>query len=317
MRRARPVVRIAAWCASLYALVVGQAIAGPSIGQFELKDLEADKGSLQFQSQNAWSWGQPRRAFAVQGGGEVAYDENTVIRQRHALEMEMGYSRYFKTRIGIEFEKERLDDPDSVAAANSFDEIKLSEIGGEAIAVLVPRNGDGVGLGAVVEVEHPLETSEPNSIILGPIVELASGPWSASFIPMFVRAFGGESEDGERRDNKWDFAYAAQLAYAFSDSWTLTLEAYGTVDRIGDSGHRSESAELFGDFDQHRAGPILYYAYALDGGGSRPAHGSGARLGGEADEAEGSVVTIGAGILAGLNENTPDATAKLSVEVDF
>jgi hypothetical protein len=35
------------------------------------------------------------------------------------------------------------------------------------------------------------------------------------------------------------------------------------------------------------------------------------------EASEGSSVSVGLGLLAGLNENTPDATLKLSVEVDF
>jgi len=38
--------------------------AEPAIGQFELKDLEAEPGEIEFQSQNAWSFGQPRRRWA-------------------------------------------------------------------------------------------------------------------------------------------------------------------------------------------------------------------------------------------------------------
>jgi hypothetical protein len=83
----------------------------------------------------------------------------------------------------------------------------------------------------------------------------------------------------------------------FSETWTLTVEAYGTIDRIFGSGNPSESDLLFGDFDQHRIGPILYYNF-------KPAP-------------DGPEVAIGSGILAGLNNNTPDATLKLSVEVEF
>jgi hypothetical protein len=107
---------------------------------------------------------------------------------------------------------------------------------------------------------------------------------------MAVRQLGGD-ESGE----KWDFAYAAQVAYSFSQSWSLALEGYGTIERVAQSGRRSESAQLFGDFDQHRAGPVVYCDITS------------ADMG----------VTIGVGVLAGLNASTPDQTLKLSVEVDF
>ena len=71
----------------------------------------------------------------------------------------------------------------------------------------------------------------------------------------------------------------------------------------------SESAELFGDFDQHRAGPVVYYTHAFD------AAGPSART--DAAEDEEKSLAIGLGWLAGLNGNTADHTLKLSIEVQF
>lgn len=298
----------AVWCALMAPC--GPALAEPFIGQFELKNLEAGHGYLEFQSQNAWSFGQPNRQSAIVAGEEV-FDDNAVIRQRHALEMEMGFTSFLKMRVGIEYEKERLDEPDTFADAEAYGALKLEELGAELIGVFIPRDGDGFGLGAVVEIERPLEDGEQMHLIMGPIFELASGPWIAAAIPMLVHHFGGEADEDGIRDDKWDFAYAAQLAYTFSPQWTLALEAYGTLDRLGSTGTRNEAALAFGDHDQHRLGPIVYYTY--DFGRSLrpdPVHG-------EDGEIETSNITIGLGYLAGLNENTPDGTLKLSVEVDF
>ncbi len=286
------------------------AAAGPAVGQFELKTLESAPGYMEFQSQNAWSFGQPGRQSAEVDGAWV-YDDNTVIRQRQALEMELGFTRYLKMRIGIEFEQERIEDPPTPAQANDFAALRLEEIGTEVIAILIPRDGDGFGLGTVVEVERPFEDGAQMSLFMGPIFELASGPWFAAAVPMLVHDFGGETEDGGGTDDKWDFAYAAQVAYAFSETWTLALEAYGTVDRLGGSGRPDEAALTFGDHDQHRLGPILYYSYDF-GRSLRPDP----RRDGDG-EIETSELTIGVGFLAGLNRNTPDGTLKLSVEIDF
>lgn len=287
---------------------------GPFIGQFELKNLESEHGYLEFQSQNAYASGQPRRRIEAEDPdeGEYLYDENEVIRQRHALEMEMGFSRHLKARIGIEFEKERIEEPDSPAEANDFGGLKLTEVGGEVIAILVPREGDGMGLGAVVEIERPILSAKGDqmALIMGPIIEWARGPFSASLVPMAVHHFGGrleEEDDGsvEPLDHKWDFAYAAQIAYRHSEAWTLALEAYGTVDRLGDSGHPSLANETFGDLDQHRLGPIVYWSMPLEPASSG------------ANGEEASELTVGLGYFAGLTEYTPDSTLKLSVEVDF
>lgn len=290
--------------------VVAPAAAGPSIGQFELKTLESAPGYLEFQSQNAWAFGQPRRKSATDGSEQI-YDDNSILRQREALEMEMGFTRYLKMRIGIEFEQERIDDPASPGAANSFAPLKLDEIGTELIAVVIPRDGDGFGLGTVVEFERPLESGEQMSLIMGPIFEFASGPWLVAAIPMLVHDFGGDPDEDGIKDDKWDFAYAAQIAYEFSETWTLALEAYGTVERLGSTGSPGEAARAFGDHDQHRMGPILYYTHdfgrSLRPDPRRDSDGS----------IESSEISVGLGLLAGLNNNTPDATLKFSVEVDF
>lgn len=287
---------------------------GPSVRQFELKELESRRGYLQFQSQNAFSWGQPQRRVVelAPGEGEFLYDENTVIRQRHALEVETGFSRRFKTRFGIEFEKERIDEPATPADADSFSALKLAEIGGEAIFVLLPREADGFGIGFVAEIERPLEDAEAMSLLLGPIIEWQRGAWSANLMPTVVRAFGGDPEPDEEVDDKWDFAYAVRLRYELSPIWALGLEAYGTVDRVGDTGRRSRSSEIFGDFDQHRVGPLIYATIPLSSvvpvraGSTDPNHGE-----------EAATMSLGLGFLAGLTEHTPDGTLKVSLEVDF
>lgn len=302
-----------AWLAatlSFSPILAPHVLGGPAVGQFELKDLESEPGGIEFQSQNAHSFGQPRRRVDTSDPSETLYDTNTVLHQRHALELEFGITRYFKTRIGIEYEKERFDDPDSLAAADSFDDLKLSEAGIEAIVILKRLEGDGFGFGLVTEYERPIESEEASTILAGPIVEARAGKWSANVNLTAVRFFGGE----QPRDDKWDFAYASKLAYTFNPSWTLALEAYGTVDRLGSTGRRDDDVDRFGDHDQHRMGPILYYSFEAGEGLKLASTSKSLRDDGKDDDVE---VLIGAGALFGLNENTPDATLKWTVEVEF
>jgi hypothetical protein len=293
----------------------GAVRAGPVIGQYELKTLDSAPGAFEFQSQNAWSWGEPPRQVAVTGPGDFVVDDNDIIRERYALELEMGITHFFKTRIGIEFERERLDDPPSLEQANDFGDLRLADAGIEFIGILIPRDGDGAGLGVVAEFEGPPDHSGPNNLTLGPIVEFQSGPWFAAAVPMLVYQFGGHVEPGERVDDKWDFAYAAQLMYKFSPSWALAVEGYGTVERIGDTGNPSQAVRLFGDFDQHRLGAVLYYSHEFESA-PRVATSPASALDAEGSE-EGRSMTIGLGLLEGLNDDTPDHTIKLSVEVHF
>lgn len=291
---------------------VNRAAAGPAVGQFELKDLESEPGGVEFQSQNAHSFGQPHRRIDTSNPSEPLYDENTILHQRHALELEFGITHHVKTRIGIEYEKERLDDPESPGQADSFDDLKLSEAGIEAIVILRRLQGDGFGFGVVTEYERPIDAEEASAIVVGPIVEARAGAWSANVNLTAVRFLGGATP----RDDKWDFAYAAKLAYTFNSAWTLALEGYGTVDRLGSTGRPDDDTLRFGDHDQHRLGPILYYSFELESGRARARMEDTPEKASD-DDTEGPQVLLGAGAFVGLNGNTPETTLKWTVEVEF
>ena len=57
----------------------------------------------------------------------------------------------------------------------------------------------------------------------------------------------------------------------------------------------------------------MYFSHLLNGGGARS---SSTRLG-QSDQEESTTLTIGLGVLEGLNSETADHTLKLSIEVDF
>jgi hypothetical protein len=298
-----------------------------------MKDLHVEQGDLQFQSQNAYSAGQPRRAVAETAPGTYAFDDNTLAGERYALELEAHLTSFFRTRVGIEFEKSRLDDPPSLSTADAYGSLQLSEVSVERVAVLVPVKRFGVGLGAIAEYNHALSAAEPDTLFFGPILETASGKWHGLADLQFVRYFA-PVEDGVR-DNKWDFAYALQVKYDWSDRIALAVEAYGTLDRIFGSGTAPASEALFGTHDQHRIGPVIYWSYGLGGQklakslGLVPAldaddvklGGKGRRKGGDDDDKglddDQPTATLGVGLLAGLNSTTPDLALKWSLEVEF
>lgn len=311
---------VAAWI----VFSASAAIAGPGVNQFETKDLESNPGDLQFQSQNAIAFGEPKRGVKATGPGQFAYDDNTIASQRYALEMQMGITNWFRTRLGIEFEKERLEDPASPARANAFEDLQLTGVALEGVFVAVPVKKQGVGLGLLIEYDHSVRGGA-NQLYIGPILQSVSGPWTAIANLLIVQHFG--APDRARllpADKKQDFAYAAQLLYEVSPTWTLALEGYGTVDRLGGSGTRRPEQALFGQFDQHRLGPVVYYKF--DPNGARP-HGETRRASAktlakddEDKEAGGdkeTSVSIGVGLLFGLNATTPSETLKLSLEYNF
>jgi hypothetical protein len=300
-------------CITLAALLLmGHVHAEPFIGQFELKTLESAPGYFEFQSQNAWAWDQPPRRVDNGPADELIFDENALFKARYALEIEMGFTDFLKMRLGIEAENERVDEPVSPARADEFEGLSVNEIGAEIVAVFIRPEDEGFGLGAVVEIEGPFDQEEPNHLTIGPIMEYETGEWLIAAVPMFVRAFGGDKEEREPRDEKWDFAYAAQIMRSLSDRWSIALEGYGTLERFGNSGNASTAADYFGDSNQHRLGPVVYFSHALQGGDARI---SATQLGQQAEE--NTTLTIGLGLLQGLNSETADHTLKLSVEVDF
>jgi hypothetical protein len=315
MMRRGPTRRTGLAAATTVALAISvnmsPSAAGPAVGQFELKSLDSEPGEVEFQSQNAYAFGNPDRKTIVGPGGDIDADDNSLARQRNALELEFGITRYLKTRIGIEYEKERRDDPTTVQSADGYEDLKLDEYAVEAIGIIIPRKGDGVGLGVVVEYEIAAESGGGQTVNFGPIFEWAKGPWSVTIIPTFVQFFGGERNEAGQKDEKIDFSYANQLKYHWSQHLDLALEAYGTIDRVGGRGGRSDEAALFGDFDQHRLGPVVYWNF------TPPFAKSSDKDSDDKDGDDEEMVSLGIGTLFGLNDNTPNTTLKLSMEVYF
>jgi hypothetical protein len=287
--------------------------------QFEVKGLDVEKGGVELEYQGDYSFGHPRRKFEDEGGGEFEFDENEVTRQRHILELGFGLTDYLKIQLGIEFEQERLDDPTSIAEANSFDSLKASAIQIEGTLVLIPVKGNGFGLGIQGELEPSVISGEANSFAFGPILEAVSGPWSVTLNPAFRKSQGGEEDpdEGEFRDEKWSFEYAWQAAYKHNDAWTFALEGYGETGRIGNSGTRSEASLEFGDADHHRLGPVIYYTFERPSPAAKSVKDDDDAKGGDDDDDEGTEITMSFGTLFGLNDETSDVTLKWGMEVEF
>ncbi len=301
----------------------GPAFAEPAVNQFEVKSLDIEQGEVEIEVQSDFSAGQPKRKFVVdEETGEAAFDDNSVTRQRHEIELGFGLANWLRVGGGVELEEERVDDPLSFAEAGRFDSLKATEVSLTGVAVLIPVKDNGIGLGAYAELQLPIET-EARTLYIGPIIQAKSGRWSAIGNFAFVKFLGGEREEevdeatGEEvllpRDEKWDFAYFTQIKYDATDNFALAVEAYGTIDRIGNSGNATDSAKEIGDQDQHRIGPVVYYTF--NGPEKAGAKDDDGEAGGDDDEGGG--VTVSAGVLFGLNDNTADTTVKTGLEVGF
>ncbi len=271
------------------------ACAGPAINQFEVKDLDVDIGTWEFQSQNAHMWKIPKRKYSQSESGKFEYDDNSIAKQRHAFEMELGVNEKLRTRIGIEYEKPRLDDDDlSHARRDSFGDFELEELAMEVVYVFIPPRGELMGLGVLMEFQYAINHAESDSFVLSPILAGNKGSWSYVVNPGLVQHFGGTEED-----NRLDLVYSFQLLRNITSSVELGLEAYGVVDRIGSTGKRHESSLTFGDHDQHRIGPVVYISNGFFKYENQ------------------SNLTIGLGLFEGLNASTPNRTLKWSLEYEF
>ena len=295
----------------LFALVVS---ANAANAQFEIEKPEVEQGEVELEYQGDYRWGHPNRRFIIEDQGgpdeEIVADENDVARQRHVFGMGMGLTDFFKLTVEVEFEEERFDEIDDVALLNAFGELKATELQFEGVLVLKQSKGDGLGAGAFISLAHPFEGEESELFYVGPILQYSQGPWSVTANPFFVKHFGVETEEDENSDDRWDFEYAWQVAYATNSQVTLAVEGFGTVNRLGESGSKNEAIELFGDQDHHRAGPVIYYTFKGPQGPMKAGKDD------DDDDAGGSV-TMGVGVLFGLNDDTEDTSLKWSLEAEF
>jgi hypothetical protein len=330
------------WLACLIALL-GTMLAGGTasaqLNQLEIRQPKVEAGEVELEYLGEYHFGQPRRRFIEEDPGAFEFDGNEFNRQRHTIGLSYGLTRWLSLQVAVEAEQERFEDAETAAKARGFDELMVTEVELESTIVLIPTPKEGgFGLAALVEYNLPFNRDETDQLFLGSALQYAWGQWTATANLYAVRHFGGREElDGiPISDERWDFQYAAQLKYRVNDSLALALEGYGVVERLGDSGTRSEERELFGDFDRHLLGPVVYYSWGGDDGRparkarkglrvrSADANGRNGDANGKNDDdddknggSEGPSYTLGAGVLFGLNDNTSNVALKWSLEVEF
>jgi hypothetical protein len=312
----------------LSVALVGTASA--QLNQLEIKEPRVEAGEVEVELLGDYHFGQPRRRFIEESPGSFVLDANEFNRQRHTFGLGYGLTKWLGLGLEIEAEQERLEDPDTLARANAFGELKVTEIQLEGTIVLAPAGKQGLGVAALFEHNIAIDRREVDQLFLGTALQYVQGPWSATANLYAVKNFGGREElDGALiSDERWDFQYAAQIKYRVNEALALALEGYGVVERLGNSGTKSEERERLGDFDRHLLGPAFYYSWgAYDGRVARKAA-RGLRLrgadaddknddDGEADDKDGPTYTLGAGVLFGLNENTSDVVLKWALSVEF
>lgn len=312
------VLRAAASSVAFAVLVGAPACAQ----QLEIKEPKVEAGEVEIEYLGDYHFGQPRRRSIEPSPGSLLFDDNEAIRQRHSVGIGYGLTNWLGVELGVEAEQERFEEAETLAGAKAFDDLKVTEIELAATIVLLPAGKHGFTAAALVQHNTVLERGEARQLFLGTALQYARGQWSATANLYAVKNIGGREERGDAfiSDERWDFQYAAQIKYQVNGSFALALEGFGVVERLGNSGTRSEERELFGDFDRHLVGPAVYYSWGGDGERAARKAGTGLRLRtADADDGSGDApsYSLGAGVLFGLNDNTSDVVLKWALGVEF
>jgi len=315
------ILRAAVACTFLGVLMTSFP-ARAQLNQFEIREPKVEAGEVEVEYLVDYHFLQPRRRFieAPPGSGTLVFDDNDFNRQRHTLGMAYGLTKWLSLQVAVEAEQARFEDVETFARANAFGDLKLTEIELEGTIVLIPTGKRGFGVAALIEHNIALERGEAHQLFLGTALQYVHGPWSATANLYLVKNIGGREErDGMLiKDERLDFQYAAQIKYSVSDNFAVALEGYGVVERLANSGTKSEERELLGDFDRHLWGPILYYSWSADDRATKkPSKGLRVRNADADDDKNGPKYKLGAGVLFGLNDNTSPVVLKSSLAVEF
>lgn len=236
-----------------------------ALAEFEIPEVDAEKGAFEAEYRGASHWGLPPRDDE---------DESELLRQSHELELQYGLTDWWMLRLTPNFEE-----PDGGS-------IQFTSLGVETQFVLVPRHGDEFGLALMMgygPYSQSLNQDAPDEFELGPVVEIAPGPWLVSLNPRLATDVGESAE----RDG-WGFEYAAQLRYQFAPRLGAAVLGFGEIEELAHSGPF--------DAQIHVLGPSLYVFSDPEG------------------EREW---LLGAGVLFGLTDASANTAVRITLAVEY
>ncbi len=238
---------------------------GPALAEYEIPEVDAEKGAIEAEYRGASHWGLPP---ADEDDGDDA------LRQSHEVEFQYGLTDWWMLRLTPNFEQ----------VAGDF--LDLASLGIETQFVLVPRNDGVFGL-AFMAGYGPyslfVADGRPDEFEFGPVMEVAPGPWLLTFNPRLV------DQLGEFADQEWlGFEYAAQARYSVTERWGVAVLMFGEIEELVHSGPF--------DTQSHVLGPSLYVFSAPDA------------------EREWN---LGAGVLFGLTDASPDTSLRITFAVEY
>ena len=246
-------------------------------GTFDVKGVEVTKGESEI-------------AFgaAVQRGFPVNSD---FIRQSYEASYGYGLTSWFKAGVKIGFEQ-----PD-------HEQLEATYAGVEAQAVLLDPGKAPIGLAWFTGVDFGLPSGESDVATFGPLVSFnLAKDLVVTLNPLFQKSWD-PSTPGV------DFNYAWQIKRTINDNVAIGAEGYGLVPDIGNAPSV--------DFQEHRAGPVLYLSHELAGGNGKPgAMKVGGNGNGEAKDG-GAKIELQLGVLFGFTEATADTTGRAKLAITW
>jgi hypothetical protein len=212
--------------------------------EFEIPEVDAEKGAFEAEYRGAQHWGLPRP-------GDDG--DSDALRQSHEVELQYGLTDWWMLRL-----TPNLEQPAGEA-------LELASLGLETQFVLIPRRGGLLGL-ALMAGYGPyslfVEDDTPDEFEFGPVLELAPGPWLLTLNPRLV------DQIGKHTDQEWlGFEYAAQLKYRLTKRWAVAVLGFGEIEDLANAGPFESQA--------HVLGPSLYLSSRHEEGQNEAALGAG------------------------------------------
>jgi hypothetical protein len=155
---------------------------------------------------------------------------------------------------------------------------RLDAIEWENIFALTEQGKYWADLGLFVELEHDRAEGR-NAIAIGPLLQKEFGRFQVNGNLFFERQLGAHAEPGAEIEYRW------QAKWRGNSRFEPGLQAFGTLGRTNDFGHATE----------HKIGPAFFGRVPLGG----------------------HKLKYDAGVLFGVNSNTPDTTVRFTLEYEL
>jgi len=239
--------------------------AGDAWAEFEIPEVDAEKGAIEAEYRGASHWGLPPAQED---------DDLDLLRQSHEVEFQYGLTDWWMLRL-----TPNVEQPDG-------ESLELASIGIETQFVLVTRGDGPFGLAFMAgygPYSFFVDDDQPDEFEFGPVVEFAPDRWLLTLNPRLAKEAGNATDqDG------FGFEYAAQARYSVTDRWAVAVLGFGEIEELVDA----EPSEA----QVHVLGPSLYLFSAP-----------------EADREW----SLGAGVLFGLTDASPEAALRITFAVEY